>query len=79
MEKSGERTGRPPLVLDMRRAVELRAGGMSIAGVARDLGVDPGTMSRRLKEVEGVPLSALSRGKALVRGTVSSDDGARDS
>lgn len=67
MEKSqGPRTGRPRMEIDMRRAVQLRAEGASTASIARELGIDAGTLSGRFKEVEGVPFSALSRGSALV-------------
>lgn len=52
--------------IDMHKAVMLRAEGMSGAAVARELGVSDATLRVRFKEIEGMPLSALSRGSALV-------------
>lgn len=57
----------------MRRAVELRAAGVPLARIARELNVSDATLRVRFKEVEGMPLSALSRGSVLV-----SDVSARD-
>lgn len=59
----------------MVEAVRLDALSVPRAQIARLMGVSPDTLRKRLKEVEGTPLSALSRGSVLVNAV--NDDGRR--
>jgi DNA invertase Pin-like site-specific DNA recombinase len=44
----GKRLGRPPAMIDMKKAREMIAGGSSLRGAAKELGVGVATLSRAL-------------------------------
>lgn len=51
--RRGVRIGRPPADIDVPRAAKMRAGGMSLREIARDLGVGVSTLHRALKDHDG--------------------------
>jgi putative DNA-invertase from lambdoid prophage Rac len=53
---SGKHCGRPPAVVDVDRALDLRAQGLSIRKAARKLGVSTSVLHRTLQRVPEVPL-----------------------
>ena len=50
--RRGRRLGRPKVRIDLDRAKELISLGFSVRGAARELGVDPMTLGRKLKNAE---------------------------
>ena len=55
---SGKHCGRPPAVVDVDRALHLRAQGLSIRKAARKLGVSTSVLHRTLQRVPKVPLES---------------------
>jgi transposase len=45
------RRGRPPMALDLARAIALRDAGYSLRDIAKELGVGVMTVQRRLEDV----------------------------
>jgi hypothetical protein len=52
---SGKRCGRPPAVVDVERALQLRSQGLSLRKAAKKLGVSTSVLHRALKAVPEVP------------------------
>jgi DNA invertase Pin-like site-specific DNA recombinase len=58
--RDGKHVGRPRAAVDLARAVELRAEGISIRKVAEKLGLSPSVLHRALRGVPEVPLDGAS-------------------
>jgi putative DNA-invertase from lambdoid prophage Rac len=58
--RAGKVIGRPRVEVDLHRALELRAEGMSVKDVARAMGVPRSTLYRELSTVQKVPSTSKS-------------------
>jgi putative DNA-invertase from lambdoid prophage Rac len=60
--REGKRIGRPPVEVDIARALELRAQGLSIRRIARELRVGASTVHRALRVHDALAGAAVSNG-----------------
>jgi len=60
--REGKQIGRPPVVVDLARALELRARGISIRRIAREMKIGASTVHRALTTHDALAGAAVSNG-----------------
>ncbi len=63
--REGKQIGRPPVVVDLARALELRSSGLSIRRIARELRVGASTVHRALMTHDALAGASVPNGAGL--------------